>query len=832
MKSIYRIIFILAFLISVPVYAQQQGVLSYPASGLWNVLQKQLNVIECNNFGEFPLTYRLLLRNSNGGVLQNKLFTIFGKGAQHIIVNDLISPATGFGSYTINPTSPNPLQGSYLRCHTALYQLAPAGSGRNVNYGFSIPVANSLHGTSWGSYNSYNPNGAQLPTQNWLSLVNTDSEPLSGDIFIYKSDGTLQGTLPVNNLAPGGRRDFPLGHPEGQRSGVYKIILDNSEQSYLAYNIRYAQNQGGTFFALPLSASSGSCTQEPLPISTFNTTNWAEIGNISNSGVQITLESRNSAGTVVRSEQKVIPPRRVLQYFLNTALGENKIGSLRILCASPGVDKLVSQSIVYGPKPPLTKWGYAIQENPVPAGNKTAAAFPLNTHLGMANWLKLIEKRGRQSVNIDTNSSLANSSLLPSNVYRVTKRSSRDIPLHETTGANIVGGLSFGTNDGPLVSSNLLRVFMGQGGRTDAVMKISPMIIPNTRPKITLVEVAQGLSAPLFLTNAKDQSGRLFVVEKGGRIKIIEDATVLPTPFLNISSKVTTVSEQGLLGLAFHPQYSANRRFFVYYTDLDGNTVVAEYQTSIGDPDLADVNSERIVLQVAQPAANHNGGQLSFGPDGFLYIALGDGGSAGDPGGHGQNLNDLLGSILRIDVDGDTPYEIPTSNPFRNTPNAKDEIWAYGFRNPWRFSFDRTTGRLFAGDVGQNNLEEIDLVVRGGNYGWNTMEGSACFSPSSGCSRTGLRLPIAEYTHDEGIAVIGGYVYRGRQFPALYGKYFFGDFGSAKVWSLSETPSGAWRKTEIFQGDFLISSFGEDEEGELYLVDYEGVIYRIIDTNY
>lgn len=353
---------------------------------------------------------------------------------------------------------------------------------------------------------------------------------------------------------------------------------------------------------------------------------------------------------------------------------------------------------------------------------------------------------------------------------------------------------------------------------------------------IELVPLVSGLVNPLYVTHSGDGSGRLFIVEQAGRILVFQSGTLLSSPFLDIRSRVTSGGERGLLGLAFHPDFKSDRRFFVNYTRTDGGqlkTVVAEYRASSSDANVADVR-ETVILEFNQPFANHNGGHLAFGPDGYLYIATGDGGSGGDPQGNGQNKNTWLGKILRIDVDRAFPYAIPPDNPLAGVSNVKQEIWAYGLRNPWRFSFDRSGGRLFAGDVGQNAWEEIDIVTKGGNYGWNVMEGAHCFPASvSSCNTTDLILPIAEYGRSEGISVTGGYVYRGRQVTSLRGAYLFGDFGSTRIWALQEEPSGEWKRTELLRTGLAISSFGEDEAGEIYVVHHgsinaaNGAVFRI-----
>ena len=288
--------------------------------------------------------------------------------------------------------------------------------------------------------------------------------------------------------------------------------------------------------------------------------------------------------------------------------------------------------------------------------------------------------------------------------------------------------------------------------------------------KIRLEPVINGLANPVAITHAGDGSGRLFITEQGGRILIYDGSGVLPVPFLDVSALLLTSGERGLLSVAFHPNYASNGYFYVNYTNTGGHTVIARYTVS-NDPNLADPASALTVLTIVQPYPNHNGGQLQFGPDGFLYIGMGDGGSGGDPNNYAQDPDSLLGKMLRIAVDGDVPYSVPLDNPFVSDEQVRDEIWALGLRNPWRFSFDRSTGDLFIGDVGQRDWEEIDYQpvssTGGENYGWRLMEGNNCFNPSTNCNDGSLTLPVLEYGHDLGCSVTGGYRYRGKDKPLV-----------------------------------------------------------------
>ena len=350
---------------------------------------------------------------------------------------------------------------------------------------------------------------------------------------------------------------------------------------------------------------------------------------------------------------------------------------------------------------------------------------------------------------------------------------------------------------------------------------------------LRLEPFASGLSSPVALTHAGDGSGRLYIVERDGTIRVIEpDGTVRSNPFLDISERVTAGGEQGLLGLTFHPASADNGRFYVMYTAAEeGDNTVSEFTAADG---VADAASEDIVLAIPDFAGNHNGGMVAFGPDGYLYIGTGDGGGGGDPEGNGQDPYALLGKILRVDVDGGDPYAMPPDNPLGQGMDVAPEVWAIGMRNPWRFSFDRMTGDLWIGDVGQGTWEEIDAesAGQGGrNYGWDTMEGPDCFSADD-CDRTGLTLPVAAYSHGEGeCTVIGGHVYRGELHPDLHGTYLFGDYCSGRIWGLDAAAaleSGEARHVELAQAPFSLSSFGEDESGELYAVDLGGAIHRIV----
>jgi len=353
---------------------------------------------------------------------------------------------------------------------------------------------------------------------------------------------------------------------------------------------------------------------------------------------------------------------------------------------------------------------------------------------------------------------------------------------------------------------------------------------PEGTGSLRLEPVASGFLSPVYLTAPTGDTARLFVVEQGGQIRIIQHGVLLPTPFLDISGRLTSGGERGLLSVAFHPSYATNGFLYVNYTDLNGNTRVERYTVSAADSNLADTATHKLILFVAQPYPNHNGGLVMFGPDGMLYIGMGDGGSGGDPENRAQNPDSLLGKLLRIDVDGGNPYVSPPNNPYVGRA-GRDEIWAIGVRNPWRFSFDPPSGLLYIADVGQNSWEEVDVepASQGGlNYGWRIMEGAHCYNPDP-CSPAGLVLPAIEYSHADGCAITGGFAYRGTRFPALAGQYFFSDYCTA--WLRSATyANGAVTSRTLWSSNVNLGSvlsFGQDPRGELYVLTGGGAVYRI-----
>lgn len=357
-------------------------------------------------------------------------------------------------------------------------------------------------------------------------------------------------------------------------------------------------------------------------------------------------------------------------------------------------------------------------------------------------------------------------------------------------------------------------------------------------PKLVLQPIASGLDMPIGMANAGDS--RMFIVLQRGQIVIWDGTQILPTPFLDLRpfGIISCCGEQGLLDVVFHPRYKENGFFYVTYTDRNGDWNLARYQVLASDPDLAVPGSATPILKILHPGANnHYSGNLVFGPDGYLYIGVGDGGGVGDQNNNAQSLGRLLGKILRLDVDSAAPYSIPPDNPFVGRGGAMEEIWAYGLRNPWRFTFDRETGDLFIGDVGQANFEEVDFEpassIGGVNYGWRNMEGFHCFNPQQNCqSSNSLTLPILEYNHTANdCSITGGYRYRGTRSENMRGIYFYGDYCTGRLWGASQNEDGDWSTKLYLTSGAKITSFGQDAAGELYLTDHRGTVFRLVDES-
>jgi glucose/arabinose dehydrogenase len=407
------------------------------------------------------------------------------------------------------------------------------------------------------------------------------------------------------------------------------------------------------------------------------------------------------------------------------------------------------------------------------------------------------------------------------------------------------------------LSLSLLTVLAGLLlGFTDPIDKVTKKENKQVVPTLKLQAVAEGLRSPMALAFPDDGTGRTFIADQHGVISIMDKKGIVSaTPFLDLSSKIVInqgYDERGLLNVVLHPQFKSNGKFYVYYSarlmapvqGVNNKSILSEFKVSATNPNIADTTSEKVLFSLDDPESNHNGGAMAFGPDGYFYISIGDGGGAGDrhgPTGFGQNLNVFFGKILRIDVNKGSPYAIPADNPFVGRADVRPEIWAYGLRNVWRFSFDKVSKQLFAGEVGQNLYEEVDIIEKGGNYGWRTMEANYCFNPANGCDMTGLKLPIHEYHHSVGISITGGYIYNGKALSSEYkGRYIFGDYNVGRMFYI-EKSGDKWNNQDITlvnkpAGAFRLLSFAEDLAGEIYVLaktndgisQTKGIVYKLV----
>jgi glucose/arabinose dehydrogenase len=797
----------------------KMGLASGISYSLWNGYRGQFNILECSSASSVSTEFSVRLHSSNGDTLTNEPLVVPAEGSAHLVLNSIAKLQNAYGLLALLPIEASKDQSHRVNC--ALMQYGDGYFTTNSEVvGQGSVVALSLRGAFQGSrsfpFNTLSPFSDISRVQNWLSVFNADSEHRGYTIEQYDLNGALLDRERIESLAPFARYDLEIGG--FSTVGLLRVVPDRVDAEYGASLMRYGMRSGDTRFAVELAELENLEESATYPLSTAGPSlNWMELFNNGSDSVTFSLSFKVDSSESTIEREYELPGNSVRHINAGLLVGENSHASFSIDYAEAG-GSVGLASMHYGRS---SSWAYQ-SHAPKPLQPGAAEMSLYNTYLGAANWLRIIAEGTSTAPSsvLDFPELSISLELPPLNAGDV-----RDIPLHERTGVDRFG-YSLRSRGSGIRSSSALRVFYDPDASISTVTSIAPMSVAQSVSSVELNPLIRGLSAPVHLTHAGDGSERMFVVERAGVIKVIRDGLVLADPYLDISTMVGSDGEQGLHSLAFDPSFSRNGLLYVHYNDLNGDSIIAELRASNATDDQVSSATHKIVLRVEQPHVWHNGGQIAFGPDGFLYIGLGDGGFGGDPLGHGQNTNTLLGSILRISV-SDGTYSIPVDNPFANSEDGAAEIYAYGFRNPWRFSFDRLTGRLFTADVGQNQLEEIDLVKNGGNYGWNTMEGSICFVED--CSKEGLELPIAEYPHQEGLAVIGGFVYRGKRFPQLWGAYLFADFSSARIWSLHEDHLGVWHRKELFVSDegLLFSSFGEDEQGEIYLVDLRGTIWAL-----
>ena len=800
----------------------------YPAEGLWNGFNNHLNVVECSNHGSPEVRVNLFVYSNSGTLLGAAPLAIGSLGTVHFTLN-AFPIANDYGLYRleVDPSSPSP--GSFLRCTTVVYRFAPPGSPIPLTYAYALPNLDPQQGTTWGYFNSFNPDGLAEPSPNWLSVANAGTSDFSATVDLFDINGVTLGQFSVNQLPALRRFDFPLGHPSGQIVGLYRITPQSGSAPYFAFNTAYGSRGGAPYYAYPLYASKSGCPSEPVFVSTFGpANNWAQVGNAGSVPLTVELRYRANTGALLKTESRTIAPRAQQHIFLNAIFGDNNIGTLEARCSNAADPLLLQNTFYIRDNSNRISWAYATQQRGMRSSGAEISVAPVNSFLGGTNWLRAVDS-GLQSASIAARVNTYSSIESLSFAAPAPAGTTIDIPLFTLFPPDTVGAAQADlAPSAQMQSMETIRVFADAAGKISGIFNVPSAIVSGQVPQASLVPVAVSLDTPVGITNAKDGTGRLFIPELAGRIRILNPNGTVVNYFLDITDRVRTGGEQGLIGLAFHPNYQSNGRFFVHYiSQANGNSTVSEF-SALGTPNDASESSERIVISIPQTGfTNHKGGQLAFGPDGKLYIALGDGGSGGDPGNRAQNPALLLGKILRIDVDGAQPYTVPADNPFVGVSGFRPEIWALGFRNPYRFSFDSVSGRLFLADVGQSAREEIDIVTKGGNYGWRIMEGTFCYNPPANCPMGGLTLPIHDYGRDQGVSVIGGFVYRGNLQSAAYGKYIFGDFGSGRIWSLEQLADGRWARTELLETGGSISSLGEGEDGELFVVFIDGTISRL-----
>jgi len=825
-----KLLLLLSALLLATAASAQFNAPQLPATGLWNGFNSHLNVVECSNFNTESVMVKLDMASFSNEDLGSTQFLVPGLGSRHTILNSF-SIENSHGTYELSLVPNNDDLEQQLYCHTIIYRLSVSGIPKQVEYAFSLPVIGSLTGVSAGLFNSFNPELGSTPVYNWLTVVNDDAASFSASIDLYDQGGSFVETRQVQNLAPGERRDIALGHETGQIVGLFRITPDNLSQRYSAVLIRYLQGTGAFRFAFPVYARTPGCNAEPIAIEALGPiTRWIEVGNAGATTKSVTLTIKDPSGNALQTTPITISPRAQEHTYANNALAANERGYFELTCDSP-LDELLFQSMTYGH---LTagvldvEWAYASQSLDTTIDSSKRLALPFNTNLSATNRINLL---------VPSSSSQANVNLLifdqaPSEKtftnFVMAPGGAIPLLLEFLVDSDEVGGalLNTTTSSGTFVADQI-RIYPHSNSTFGYVTRIPPLIFDEEVPDVELEEVITGVSSPVFITNAGDSSGRLFVGERAGVIKTYDSSFNLLATFLDISSEVSTSGEQGLFALAFHPNFTSNNKVYVSFTNASGTSIVREYQVT---GNVVNTGTARQILSQAQIDAFHNGGALAFGPDGYLYISLGDGTVDGDPQGNAQSLSSLLGKILRVDINSGSPYSIPANNPFIGVAGAREEIFAYGFRNPWRMSFDSSSGKLFVADVGQNTREEINIVTSGNNYGWAILEGTSCFaSDSSECSALTTSIkPIDEYSHQEGQAVIGGLIYRGTAISDLQGRYVMADFVTSRIWYLEQSESGVWlRRTLLTPGSFFPSSWGEDESGELYVTALTGKVYRL-----
>lgn len=796
-------------------------------SGQWNSFAEHLNVLECVSSEDFEGTIDVY---SFSGDLENSIsLSLEADIPKHFPEFNAVGNSQGI--FSIAPTSGRL---SSLACQNLVYKIDDSA----VRYVFSSKAELPKIGVSFGIFNSINPLSALSPNLNWLDISNTSvsdtSEPLSGTLVLRNFSGEVTSSVSFpENLASGQTTSFLVSGAMDPEVGSYEFIPDSVNAEYRAGLRRYrpetTDDLSSVNFqtAISIDGSSGACDQRLIPLSTFGPAdNWLEILNPLNREEELRLEIFTNTGELLSIEQISLGPYAQQHVYVNPIIGDNNTGTARLICPSSFLGGVVAQSLMYGTE---SKFISASLGTATPSSANSAQIAHQNTFLGALNWNKFVNNSSDAALAFDSSSS----NLLPS----------QNIDQLSALEPNSIGAISLPWDISQRgLSLSPWRVYPNESGGISTIFANDSQSIEV--PTYSLTPILDELILPLAIASTEDSEGELMLIAgKLGFIFAMRDGSLLPAPFLDISSQLpadSPTTEHGVQNIIFDPNFSSNGRIYVAYNNAAGDSelsrfVVDRVSNPGGNPNQADPLSQEILLTHVHSNSEsiHNGGGLAFDNQGFLYWGMGDNGPQEDPEQNSRNLSNLAGTIMRIDVSGPSGYTVPDDNPFVSDPSALDEIWAYGVRNPYRLYFDSETERLFVADVGQVTAEEVSIAESGADLGWNIFEGTTCLNNNPDCQTLlDTTPPIHDYGRSDGGSVIGGFIYQGSLHPELVGSYIFGDFVSGRIWGLKESGSGettSWERFELAQvpQGVLIASIDPDPSGEILIVDLLGQIMTL-----
>lgn len=779
------------------------------AVAFWNTYLGQQPVLECWNSSNNTEQTSFILQNTAGQTIHQIDVPLLAHTTRHFVIASLL-PEDQIGTLVqpfVDKTS--------ILCHLFHYRLS---SLNQVEFTYSTTLLTESKNEYFYIVNSHQPWPLRPPVQNWLSIYNCGSTAITPQIDLHRADGVFLRTLAEQPLAAKERRDILVSDLDSYALSAVHISSTAGSCIHTALN-RVNFSPGAPSFITPIPSDTNSSNNSSIHFSTMHEMNsWLELANPTNAAQTLNISIHAQNGGLLHTASINVAAFGQEHLNLNSFIGGNALGSLRV--QSAGGQPVHAQALQYG-NSDKAFWGIASSHSTA----TTEHYLPGNSFLNAHNWISSVNEDSLtmiESLKVFDASGAQTKSLSP----HIISNARHEFKPLDTF--NEVAAVS-ASHSSLLFSLSGIRAYTANNGSLITLGHVAAIPIKDDTISIDLQLLTDALTQPIEIVPAPDSSNRIFILEKTGKVRVFQNGSLLAGAFLDLSAAIRIDGEHGLLGLAFPEDFATSKVFYVHYSDTNGDTTIARWQTT-ADLSAAQSGSEEIILKVPQPRIFHNGGTIAFGPDGYLYIALGDGGGVGDPFANGQDPTTLLGSILRIEVSpAYSGYRIPTDNPFVGSSSGADEVFAYGLRNPWKMSFDSSTSRLFVADVGQNTREEINLVTAGKNYGWNTMEGTICFSPSTNCDKTGLELPILEYGRDIGVAVIGGKVYRGNNIPLLHGLYVYGDYISGAIWAAEENVDGTWAFRQIGQmpENTFLTSFGSDASGELYVVDITGKLFKL-----